>query len=859
MIRVTRRKKIRRTFKLSLFPTITLSWNSKSKSKKIELDKIQSIRIADDAKNYREKFNISSEFNDLWITVIYISSSSTNSSSSLSKILKTLHMIAPTKRNFDVMLNTLTKLSKWSKEQESLIACTNIHDFSKNKWDNKVKNLDREYLSFDDVLKLTLELQIYMDKSYLIDFFNQCDLDKKNYLNFQQFQNFVYKLRYRSELNTIFNDLNIKDGKMNLINFKYFLKNIQFENNLDNDSILDLFNKFSFNNNNTYLTLSDLSNFLRSSYSKPLINDDLNDENYYSYPLTDYFISSSHNTYLLGKQIHGFSSIEGYIHALQRGCRCIEIDVWDSSLTDQHPIVTHGRTLTNSIDFKLVIDIIKKYAFITNPYPLIISLEIKCSIESQFKCINIMKSILGNMLVIKPINNENILPSPKDLKNKILLKIKNSKLTTIIEPSENRIHSSFSTSSTQSEDFNNNSSNDEKNNGNNNNFVENNSNSFKKIVSKSTSKTIIIPELTSLSPYLVGTKFRNFSLPESKTFNHVFSFSDRSLLILLKDKTKLISILKHNKRGLMRIYPSVVRYKSDNYNPISFWELGCQMVATNWQIWDCGEEICESLFKSTKSDLYYSGYRLKPKSLRKFENITDKEMIKIQTLNSLNFNKEHYFDISIISGQQLPKPKDLGNINSNGYTPWVEIEVYNVKPIHAEIVHLHKFNDYNNLNEETDDIEEEINQEKIDINNNMNSGIHNSNNFNAGSVKLFDTNQFSSNPNFSVLFKSRLAENENNAFSPKWNASCRLKYLTNENELSFIRIVVKTLRVNKQKVSVIGKVSNAVKNNNNECIIGSWCCKIGDLKQGYRNIRLGDNKGEDLIYSSLFIKISKKM
>ncbi|VEL24492.1 unnamed protein product [Protopolystoma xenopodis] len=92
--------------------------------------------------------------------------------------------------------------------------------------------------------------------------------------------------------------------------------------------------------------------YLMSDDNAPVFLDRLDITQDMDQPLCHYYINSSHNTYLTGRQFGGKSSVEIYRQVLLAGCRCIELDCWDGKGEDQEPIITHGKAMCTDILFK---------------------------------------------------------------------------------------------------------------------------------------------------------------------------------------------------------------------------------------------------------------------------------------------------------------------------------------------------------------------------------------------------------------------------------------------------------------------------------------------------------------------------
>ncbi|NXD82961.1 PLCH1 phosphodiesterase, partial [Halcyon senegalensis] len=635
-------------------------------------------------------------------------------------------------------------------DEDSLAKRQRTHDhWVKQTFEEADKNGDG-LLNIEEIHQLMHKLNVNLPRRKVRQMFQEADTDEnQGTLNFDEFSVFYKMMSLRRDLYLLLLSYSDKKDHLTVEELAQFLKVEQKMNNVTPEYCLDIIQKFEVSEENkkqNVLGIEGFTNFMRSpacDVFNPLhceVHQDMDQ------PLCNYFIASSHNTYLTGDQLLSQSRAEMYARVLQDGCRCIEVDCWDGP--DGEPVVHHGYTFTSKILFRDVAETIDKYAFIKNEFPVILSIENHCSIQQQKKIAQYLKEIFGDKLDLSNVvtGDSRQLPSPQNLKGKILVKGKKlpyslgadaeegevsdedsadeieddcklkpcysngatehqvesfirTKLESLIKESQIRdkedpdsftvrallkaTHEGLNVNLKQNLDA------KEGGKKSHSRSLMGNFGKHKKAVkaaakyhsasdeeespsgketgqlhSRLTRRRKTVKLCRALSDLVVYTNsVAAQDIVDDGSTGNVLSFSETRAHQAVQQKAE--QFMLYNQKQLTRVYPSAYRIDSSNFNPLPYWNVGCQLVALNYQSEGRVMQLNEAKFRVNGN----CGYVLKPQQMCK-------GTFNPYSADPLPASPKKQLILKIISGQQLPKPPDsmLGD-RGEIIDPFVEVEI----------------------------------------------------------------------------------------------------------------------------------------------------------------------------------------
>uniref|UniRef100_A0A8L2QKX9 Phosphoinositide phospholipase C n=1 Tax=Rattus norvegicus TaxID=10116 RepID=A0A8L2QKX9_RAT len=533
--------------------------------------------------------------------------------------------------NLDLVANSVEEAQTWMRGLQllvDLVARMNYQeqlDQMLREWFQQADRNQDSRMSFREAQRLLLLMNVEMDEEYAFSLFQEADVSQSNTLDSEEFVQFYKALTKRTEIEELFENFSSDKQKLTLLEFVDFLREEQKESDHSSDLALKLIDRYEPSENGRLLRVLSKDGFLSylCSADGNIFNPDcLPIYQDMTQPLSHYYINSSHNTYLLGDQFCGQSSVEGYIRALKRGCRCVEVDTWDGP--DGEPVVYHGRTLTSRILFKDVLATLAQYAFQSSDYPLILSLDNHCTWEQQKTMAHHLIAILGEQLLSTTLEEQliDIMPSPEQLRGKILVKGKKLRTIEVVESDKEeeeleKDEGSDLDPASAELDMQSQPESQEQASG-------NKSKNKKKFLLQS-STTILCPDLSALVVYLRTAPFCSFT--HSKENYHIYDIS---------------SFSESKAKNLIR-----------------------EAVAMNMQTAGSAMDICDGLFRQNGG----SGYVLKPEFLRDTQS-------SFNPMKPVSLYKAQILVVQVISGQRLPKVDKTKE--TTVVDPLVRVELYGV-------------------------------------------------------------------------------------------------------------------------------------------------------------------------------------
>ncbi|XP_035480573.1 1-phosphatidylinositol 4,5-bisphosphate phosphodiesterase beta-3 isoform X2 [Scophthalmus maximus] len=600
--------------------------------------------------------------------------------------------------NFQAMQEDTAKI--WTDELFTLATNILSQNASRNTFLFKAYTKLKLQVNQDGKIPVKNILKMFSDKKRVETALEQCGLVnnrleglKPDDFTWEAFQKFLDSLCLRPEIQSIFEESGSKRKPfISLDQLMDFINRRQRDSRLNEvlypplkrEQVRQIMEKYETNSSQLERDQISLQAFTRylggeeNSIVPPERLDIIDDMNQ---PLSHYFINSSHNTYLTVGQLTGLSSVEMYRQVLLTGCRCVELDCWKGRPQDEEPYITHGFTMTTEIPFKEVIEAIAESAFKTSQYPVILSFENHVdSAKQQAKMAEYCRTIFGDALLIDPLEKYPLvpgqaLPTPQEMLGKIL--IKNKK-----KHQHHRPSSSGSIRRRELEDQSSPNNDCPLTDGEGSQLLSNGEEKLAEGMVKdseprksiggegeseedeedeavtepkkpntdegtASSEVNATEEMSTLVNYIEPVKFKSFEVAaKRKKFFEMSSFVETKGMDTLKSSP--MKFVEYNKKQLSRIYPKGTRVDSSNYMPQLFWNVGCQMVALNFQTLDLPMQLNMGVFEYNGR----SGYLLKPEFMRR----TDKHFDPF-TENIVDGIVANTVKIRVISGQFLTDKK----------------------------------------------------------------------------------------------------------------------------------------------------------------------------------------------------------